>query len=124
MSLWNTATAIFDGLEKAYDVAKKLKNAELLGVIADLQLKIVDLKGESADLGMEILDLRRQVDEFRVKEDIRSKVVLGTDGYYLTESVQGYGNGPFCTYCLDVDGKLVTLTEYHCVRCAKQGGAE
>ncbi|MBN2582555.1 MAG: hypothetical protein JXL80_05760 [Planctomycetes bacterium] len=96
----------------AYDVAGRIKNAEIQGTIADLMLKISDLKLELVDLREENLNLRHEKDQLQARKDIRTKLVLRDRAYYLTEPIGGYSEGPFCPRCMDAEGVLITLTVY------------
>jgi len=100
---------VITGMKQLREIAQKVRDAELQGVIADLMLKIADLKTEMAELSEENLELRRQVDELTQKADIRSKVEFRNGMYYPTEPIQGYGEGPFCSLCLEEDGLLISL---------------
>lgn len=100
---------IIEGAKKAKDVAQRIRNAELQSTIADLMLNLADLKTEMADLRAENLTLRNKVQALEKQVDIRSKIVMKNDLYYLSESIPGYADGPFCTRCYDCSRQLVKM---------------
>jgi hypothetical protein len=116
---------VLSAVEKAYKVAQKLHDAELQEAIADLRLGAAQLKGEMAELRAENIELRSQLEKLREKADLHSKVEFRNGLYYLTESVQGLGPGPFCTTCWEEDSLLISLQKishgrFLCRRCAQK----
>ncbi|KPK58456.1 MAG: hypothetical protein AMK73_09295 [Planctomycetes bacterium SM23_32] len=134
---------LMSAAEKAYQVAQKLRDAELNEVIADLRLKAAELKADMAELRAENAELRESIEEMRRQADIRAKVAFDGHVYWAEDAIEGYGKGPFCPTCLDGDARLVNLvgpgksvpvsgsgvfrlpngTLWMCHRCAKSRGA-
>ena len=100
---------LFSVAERAYKVSQRLRDVELNEVIVDLRLMAAGLKADMGELRAENAELRESVRALKQKADIRSKVEMRNGLYYLGEPMQGYGEGPFCTVCLDVDGILVSV---------------
>lgn len=109
--LIGTLTTIIGIAGKLRDLAKKIQDADTKNLIADLNLELAALKTQVAELQEENLKLRGEVAEARQTQHLRSKVELREKVYFLTEPVQGRPPGPYCTRCLDVDNKLVLVTE-------------
>jgi len=121
MGVFDSVGNVIAGMKKVSDIAQKLRDVELQGVIIDLSLGIIALKEEMAKLREENLHLQGKINEMEKKTDIRSKLVLRNSAYYLTEPVQGYSQGPFCMTCMDEDGLLMSVWNKngfrHCGRC-------
>ncbi len=100
---------LITGLKTVRDVAQRMHDVELLSALADLTLDSAQLKADTATVREENTKLREEVEQLRRQADIRSKVEIKDGMYHLTEPISGYSQGPFCTRCLDSDGKLVTL---------------
>jgi hypothetical protein len=109
MAIVETVTAVVAGLKQAHEVAKKLKNAELQNIIADLTCSVADLKIELADLRDQNLELRRKIDEFEQKADLRANIEIRGGLCYLPETVKGFGQGPFCLSCWVQHGVLAPV---------------
>jgi hypothetical protein len=107
LNAFATITSCINLVRQVIQIAEQTKNAELRLACADLALKLADLKGQLAKAQEEILRLRSQIDELTKQHDVRKKLVLRQGSYYLTEAIQGFPEGPFCTACMDVRGKLV-----------------
>ncbi len=100
---------VITGVKQLREIARKLENAELLATIADLQLDAVGLKSDMLTLRDENLALRQQNEELRRQADVRSKIESRDGIYYATETIKGYGDGPFCHRCMDQYGDLMGL---------------
>ena len=100
---------VVGSVKQVREVAQRLHDAELQGLVADLMLKAADLKMELANDREENLELRRQLEQCRKRADLRSKMEKRDNFYYLREPVEGYGEGPFCPTCFDRDGCLVSM---------------
>jgi hypothetical protein len=108
-ALASSLTAAFDALKKLREVSQRVRDADFQIYVADLFSAMADVKLKLADVQEENLRLRRELEQFRQQTDIRKKLVLKHEGYYLTSKVEGYGEGPFCTPCMDTKGTLVTI---------------
>ncbi len=105
-----TATqAIISSGKKALEVIDRLKHVELHGVMVDLMDQAVELKSQLVDLKEENTQIREELAAMRRRKDIRSKLRKQDNLYFLNEPVEGYGDGPFCTGCMDKDEKLISL---------------
>lgn len=88
---------------KAKELADKLKNLELKGVVVDLQSQLLDLKEEIIALREENIQLK----ESQKKQEALPEMTV-KDGLYFKPD----GDGPFCTGCFDTQGRLVRLAEH------------
>jgi len=109
MDALGTVDRVIAVVKRLRELSQKLHDAELHSLIADLVSESADLKLKLAEMRSENLQLREKVDELEHKVDVRSKVELRDGFYYLTQSIQGYSEDPFCATCLDTEGILVTL---------------
>lgn len=91
------------------ELSGKLDTAEAKNQLADLRGALADLKGAVADARDEIVELREENRRLQQAMDVRSNVVSRDGYYFLLQPAQGYGQGPFCTACLDARGKLVQV---------------
>ena len=90
----------------------------------DLKIKINDLYGENLNLKEESFNLKRELNKLKDTNQIKSKLIHEDNHYYLKENDKK--DGPYCTKCWDVDGKLVRLHKgsyeegaqyYECPNC-------
>jgi len=120
-------------VQKLREISQKVKDAETTTLIADLNLALADLKMRFAGLQEENLRLRNELAEAKTQADIRGMVTLRDGLYYLKQPVDDRPEGPFCTRCLDVEGKAVLVAQlarafhavanYQCPNCkAHYGG--
>jgi len=105
-----TIEDIYSALKRAKEISDRIKNADLLDVLADLKFQVSDLKEE-------IVRLREENTNLRDQKDLRTKVVFRDDVYYLSEPVPGLSRGPFCPKCWENAGKLITLKKHWCHVC-------
>jgi hypothetical protein len=94
-------TGVIGLVQKAKELADKLKNLELKEVIVDLQGKLLDLKQEIVQLR----DENQRLTEELKRASAPPEVTLKDGVYYKGE------DGPFCTACYDSGGKLIRVTE-------------
>lgn len=106
-------TQAYNTVQSVKEIAKRMENAELRLAIADLTGNLADAKIELAQALEENLQIRRELDERDRIADIRSKLFKEDNVYKTVEPIDGYGNGPFCMRCLDVDGVLVNVQITH-----------
>lgn len=97
------------GLKSVREIARRMRDAELLSAIADLSLDSAQLKGEMANIREDNTRLREELHELRQRAECRSKVAVDNGMYRLKEPIKGYSDGPFCTRCFDSEGKLITM---------------
>jgi len=105
------ATLIYAS-QKLREVTKKVEDAEINGVLADLSLSLSDLKTQMADLQGENIKLKEDLKKARELKNIRKKLGIRNGLYHLNEEIPGYQNGPYCTRCIDVDGILVLVNQF------------
>jgi hypothetical protein len=107
----STIATVLATAKKLREVAQKVKDAEVKGLIADLSLQLSDLKGQVADLQDENLDLRRQLKAREDLSSLRAHMERRDDVYFLNGAA-GRDPGPYCPKCFEVDEKLVPVTKF------------
>jgi hypothetical protein len=92
-------------IKNALDFAREQKNTDLAEKLIDLYRDFVLLVETNQDLRNEVQQL---VADLKKRPDIAAKLrpVLAGGSYYLKQD-DGKEDGPFCTVCWDVDGRLV-----------------
>lgn len=107
-----TIENIYSTLRRAKEISDHIKNADLLGVLADLKFQISNLKEE-------VVRLREENVNLRVQKNLRAKVFFRDGLYYLSEPVPGLSQGPFCPTCWENRATLITLerTQRWCNIC-------
>jgi hypothetical protein len=99
-------------LENAKDVAKavhEINNLELYQRVLGLHSDIIELVEENNRLRHENTELRKH-------NEIKGRLRLVTnpgDVYFLYDQNGEQEDGPFCTVCWDIDGKLVRPFSYN-----------
>ncbi|WP_288394588.1 hypothetical protein [uncultured Vagococcus sp.] len=86
----------FDALTKMYDLVSGSSDPILLKSVLEVQQDLIRLQEENRLL-------RQEVNELKNQEITRSTLKYEGNAYYQNE------NGPYCTTCFDVQGKLVRL---------------
>lgn len=71
----------------------------------DLYQKTVELMAQVTDLAAENFDLKTELVDLKAKMQLQEEVVFH-DNHYWRKSANGE-DGPFCTRCWDVEGRLV-----------------
>jgi hypothetical protein len=119
LGLAKTASEVF---KEAMSFAREAKNIELSTKLVDLYRDFLELVETNQQLRGEIADLKK-------RPDIAAKLRhLKADGSYYLRQDDGKEDGPFCTTCWDVDGRLVHQTKSpgepiycgYCVRTTKK----
>lgn len=94
------ASGIITALKKALEVSKRLKDAEMQGVLLDAQEQVLELKEE-------VLDLRAENAKLKGQLDVTATLKYDRGAYW---SMTGDSrDGPFCSRCWDVDRRLVRM---------------
>jgi len=109
MGIMDGVNAVITGVERVREVSQKIHDADLQNAIADLTLTLAKAKGEMAEVVSRNAELQEALNELRSQAEVRANVEFKNGLYFLKEEMPGYSKGPFCTRCLDCDGKLVTL---------------
>ena len=120
-------------VQKLREISQKVKDAETTNLIADLNLKLADLKMKFAELQEDNLRLRNELNEAKTQADIRGMMTLRDGLYHLKTPMEDRPEGPYCTRCLDVEGRPVLVSQlakvfhdaakYQCPNCkAHYGG--
>ena len=97
-----------DIIKAALDFAKNAKNTELAEKLIDLYQDFVELAETNQQLRGEAQELRGEIAELKKRPDIAARLrpAFESGSYYLKQD-DGEEDGPFCSVCWDVDGKLV-----------------
>ena len=90
---------LVDGVRKAFELAQKSDNYELMKEMMSIQSMAYSLQEENQNLKKEIADLR-------VLDKLAGKIYIKDDAYYLKKE-DGKDDGPFCTRCWDKDKSLI-----------------
>jgi hypothetical protein len=110
-------------VKEATQLARAAKNTDLAEKLIDVYQNIVELIDTNQQLRGEIQDLKTEIAELKRQPEIASRLRYDAKAasYFLRKDC-GAEEGPFCSLCWDVDGKLVR--EYHsssgssCAYCA------
>ena len=106
---------ILDNAKQVAKAVEEIHNLELYQRVLSLHSDIIELVEENNRLRTENTSLKKQ-------QEIRGKLRLGPDRrfhlYYLFNDNGQPEDGPFCTVCWDIDGKLVRPFGYN-----DQGGS-
>ena len=106
-----TVTAVVSTLKKLGEISKKVQDAETNNTIADLNLGIAELKLQIVNLLEENRELKVQLAAAHETKDLRDKLEVRENVYYLKKEVEGRPEGPYCPHCLDVEGNLVLMSK-------------
>jgi hypothetical protein len=93
--------SVLDTAKEVVSLVQKIDNIELYREILALQAEIQKLYGENLALNEQITTLKEKL---RIKGALR----FHDSNYFLVQD-NGTEDGPFCSTCQDVDGKLVRL---------------
>ena len=76
----------------------------------ELREKIVELVGQLNEVVADNSELRRRIEDLETRAQIKSSLQFRRFSYWTGES-DSEENGPYCTKCWDVDGKLVRMLQ-------------
>jgi hypothetical protein len=95
-------------IKNALEFAREQKNTDLAEKLIDLYRDFVGLVETNQELRYDNQELKTQIAELRKRPDIaeRLRSDFGNGSYYLRKD-DGEEDGPFCSVCWDVDGRLV-----------------
>jgi hypothetical protein len=118
-ALGRNFNSVMDAINKATDIAIKLKNADLLNSLADLKIQIADLKLALADRKDEIATVRNENFELKtenklLKEQLETPLEMRTVTYfgnYWYAPSDTEHEHPICKACYDSKNKINTLVE-------------
>ena len=98
-------------IKNALEFAREQKNTDLAEKLIDLYRDFVGLVETNQDLRNDNQQLKTEIAELRKRPDIAAKLrhVAASGSYYLKQD-DGKEEGPYCTVCWDVDGRLVRQT--------------
>ena len=94
---------ILDTVKDVVTLVQKADNLELVKQILTLQSDIMKMMDENRTLKDEIRALKEQL-------HIKQKLIFRQDDYWMPV-VDGPDEGPFCSVCQNVDGKLVRMSK-------------
>ncbi len=105
-------------VSKLRDIAKKIDQAEMHNLLADLSNELADAKMAMAELKEQVVTIseeNRLLKEIQLGE--REKPVQVKYGCYMFEGAEGL----FCTACYDTKGQKIRVARiaghYHCPVC-------
>ena len=100
IQIGTTVAIVLDGIKKAREVSKRTKDADTLAVLLDAQEAALELKEELLNVRAENIGL---------KEKLTLRETMAFDrGAHWKEGE--HRDGPFCSRCLEADGKAIRLT--------------
>ncbi len=84
----------------------------------DLQVQLIELSEKLREKEELIHKLEKENRSLREASDLKARVHLRNEMYYVRQD-DGSDDGPFCTRCFDIDGKLSRLkvAEYDQAMC-------
>lgn len=94
-------STFISGIKKAFEMAQKSDNYELMKEMMSIQATAYSLLEENQALKNEIVELKSL-------EKVESNIHQKDDAYYLKNDY-GEDDGPFCTRCWDKDKSLIRL---------------
>ncbi|MBI4155816.1 MAG: hypothetical protein HY507_01115 [Candidatus Zambryskibacteria bacterium] len=92
--------SLYDGLKDAASILKEAGKIEEYRQILEAQEKMLEMSKKIEDLEEDNKELRKQ-------QEIKGKLIVENNMYYIEEN--GIKNGPFCTSCLDSEQKPIRL---------------
>jgi len=99
--------SILDNAKGIAEAVHQINNLELYQRVLALHSDIIGVVEENNKLREEIVRLKKNQEiKGKLRAEGQREVV-----YYLHEA-NGTKDGPFCTTCWDVDGKLVRVIDY------------
>jgi hypothetical protein len=107
LGLAKTATEL---VKEATALARATKNTDLAEKLIDVYQNVVELTDTNQQLRTEVQALKSEVAELKRRPEVASRLRYDNHAYgsYYLKSVDGRNeDGPFCTVCWDVDGRLV-----------------
>jgi hypothetical protein len=127
MDISTVLPALLDNITKAIDLAKTIKEGDISGEEAEIQLRVADLLSALADAKLDIADIQQtlvakdaEIDTLKEKLKVKVNVQWEKPYYWLTGSEKK--DGPFCQHCFDESQKLTRLQGsgdgyWHCNVC-------
>ena len=102
--------------KELFDLAKKADNIEI-------QQRVLDLQSDMLELQNEHQAVMRENEALKAARQLDSELIIRENAYWRDDAPETR-QGPFCTKCYDVDGKLIRLKirEDHAQRCPSCGG--
>ncbi len=99
---------ILENIQKLKKINEKIKDAEITGIISDLQLFISDLKLELAGEREKNALLQSRIRELIEQIDI-SNSVENRDNFIYRKIDENNSTGPYCPRCYGKERKLIAL---------------
>jgi ATP-dependent 26S proteasome regulatory subunit len=112
-------------VKEALDYARQSKNSDLAEKLVDAYRDIVELDDTNRQLKRDNEKLKEEITELKRKPEMAAKLIYEphSSGYMVKED-NGSREGPYCTTCWDVEGRLVRLKNmfpgWQCIYCAKR----
>ena len=99
---------MIENLKEVVEFAKKLNEASILTVIAELNLECAELISEKADLTQQNAALREELAGLRQQLSAREKLAFEGNVYWKRKD-DGSREGPFCPTCFHDKEKVVPM---------------
>ena len=116
-------------LKELKGVSDKVRDAKYENLIADLTLALADLKRELAALKSDNHGLMIELRKLKEKPVLVDSFERREGVLFPKEVIAGQNAGPYCSRCLEVDGRLVSVTRlfgplrrlgiHQCPQCEK-----
>jgi hypothetical protein len=111
--------AALSGLKRASEVVAALIRGDVTLEKAELKVKLADVLGELADARTAVIQAReelkdneREMDRLRDAVRLREEVVRTGDAYFRKDASGSPSGAPFCSYCIEKDGRFFHLTDH------------
>jgi hypothetical protein len=113
----NDLAALFSSVNRAFDLAKTVRDAaaapggpDTTMRMAELIATIIDAKFYAAGVRDLVRDKEERIAELEQLLELKSRLVRVDDAYYEVDSAGERLGSPFCSRCWEVDHKAVHLT--------------
>lgn len=111
---------IFERLKKDPEAAEKI--SAMQSILFGLQSSLIDANDKIIELSADLAMLKERL-------NYRGKLVRRSAYYEFAEPMEGYGQGPFCLFCTDVNQFPVSVPvdlngHFHCSKCNASGYLE
>jgi hypothetical protein len=113
-----SVAAALSGLKRASDIVTALVRGDVTLEKAELKLRLADVLGDLAEARVALAQTREELEENekeleRLREAVRLKeeVVRLGDAYYRKDSNGLPSGDPYCSYCIESDGRLFHLAD-------------
>lgn len=118
----NLATSLYKYLTEKKDLLAAEQVSQIQTLLFDLQNSLIEVNNKNIELGGQLRVLEEKLEH-------RRKLIRRNGYYEFVEPVEGYGKGPFCLQCTDINRIPVSVPVNHdgfflCSGCQTNGWLE